>query len=81
MIFATLKLEKVVLVIKGDSFEKMMKDIGYILAKFPHKIGGSYILKFITKGEFDLSMEVANKNPKTKTVEIKSRRRGKRKIK
>ena len=71
MIYATLKLPKVIMTIRGDSFEAMMKDIGYLLGEFPHKVGESYTLTFISKKLFDLTMKVTKKNPKTKIVETK----------
>lgn len=74
MIYATLKLTKVAMTIKAKSFEEMMKDIGYLMAEYPVKVGDTYTFTFISKKEFDMIMKISAKNPKTKTIEIGERK-------
>ena len=78
MIYASFTLGKAGLIIESKSFEKLMKEIGYLLAKYPIKIGDSFTLKIIPKDEFDLAMKVATDNPKTKFIEI-GKKEGKKK--
>ena len=78
MVYATFTMSKVVMTIQSKTFESLMKDIGYILAKYPVKVGDSFVLKMIPKDVFDFTLSVTKKNPKLKSSKSVKRNGGKR---